>query len=305
MLDGQNLSGQLSDWSVRELLQIMQVTNKTGSLVIEGDRRGRIHFSDGAVTAADLTGKRQTYLAEDRNSIADVVYVLSSFEKGSFAMGPAEGPESGGWSVEEVLADVDDLSELESSVAESGLIEASGVRIIEDRTESIELSPEDWHVLASLVQPFTFTHLESRFGRGGAVRALHTIHRLGVAEAITSEDESSFLDTLAQGMTGDSNEPTWLEAQKGSEGDGDAEIPPVGEPAVAVGAADEVEDETATVDESQAEELETDDGGGEEETVRPRRQPVAVQGLAADASTTLTDGVYDEIRRLRSRAAEK
>jgi hypothetical protein len=29
-----------------------------------------------------------------------------------------------------------------------------------------------------------------------------------------------------------------------------------------------------------------------------------VRGVAAPASTTLTDGVYDEIRRLRSKVAE-
>jgi len=35
-----HLSGQLSDWSINDLLQIMQVTKKTGSLDIEGQRRG-------------------------------------------------------------------------------------------------------------------------------------------------------------------------------------------------------------------------------------------------------------------------
>jgi hypothetical protein len=32
---------------------------------------------------------------------------------------------------------------------------------------------------------------------------------------------------------------------------------------------------------------------------------VEVKGVSAPASTTLTDGVYDEIRRLRSRVADK
>ena len=56
-LEGQmHLSGQLTDWSINDLLQIMQVTQKTGSLDIDGERRGRVHFRDGSVTGAELSG---------------------------------------------------------------------------------------------------------------------------------------------------------------------------------------------------------------------------------------------------------
>ncbi|MFZ0015680.1 MAG: DUF4388 domain-containing protein [Acidimicrobiia bacterium] len=291
-LDGQNLSGQLSDWSINDLLQIMQVTKKTGSLEIEGERRGRIHFRDGEVTGADLTGSRQTYVAEDRSSVADVLYVLSSLDKGSFAVGSAEVPDGDSWSVEEVLADVESLAELEASVAESGLIEAAGIRLTGEVEEAITLDRDDWQVIVGLVQPFTFAHLESRFGRGGAVRVLHTLHRLEVAEPITSEDESQFLDRLAEGISSDSSEPTWLEAQKGNHEKDEESVPVV--------ALEAVEDEGDTPDE---EPIAVEDEP--EERVSPKREPIAVRGVSADASTTLTDGVYDEIRRLRSKASEK
>jgi hypothetical protein len=306
-LDGQNLSGQLSDWTVYELLQIMQVTKKTGSLTIEGDRRGRIHFREGSVTGADLTGTRQTYVAEDRGTIADVLYVLSSLTKGSFAMGANDAPEGDGWPVDEILADVASLAELESQVEESGLIDATGVRVAESLEDAIELEPEDWQVIASLVQPFTFAHLESRFGRGGAVRALHTLHRLGVAEAVKSEDESQFLDKLAEGISAESSEPTWLESKSTEEllpsvsDVTEEDLVPVVE---AKHAAAEVEPVGAHEESHDAEDL---DGVEVDEEIHvvTKREPVAVRGVAADASTTLTDGVYDEIRRLRSKAAEK
>jgi hypothetical protein len=306
-LDGQNLSGQLSDWTVNELLQIMQVTKKTGSLTIEGDRRGRIHFREGSVTGADLTGTRQTYVAEDRGTIADVLYVLSSLTKGSFAMGANDAPEGDGWPVDEILADVASLAELESQVEESGLIDATGVRVAESLEDAIELEPEDWQVIASLVQPFTFAHLESRFGRGGAVRALHTLHRLGVAEAVKSEDESQFLDKLAEGISAESSEPTWLESKSTEEllpsvsDVTEEDLVPVVE---AKHAAAEVEPVGAHEESHDAEDL---DGVEVDEEIHlvTKREPVAVRGVAADASTTLTDGVYDEIRRLRSKAAEK
>jgi len=286
----------------------MQVTKKTGSLTIEGDRRGRIHFREGAVTGADLTGSRQTYIAEDRGAIADVLYVLASIDKGSFAMGGNDSPEGEGWAVDEILADVASLAELEAAVEESGLIQATGVRVTDSIEEPIELQPEDWQVIAGLVQPFSFAHLESRFGRGGAVRALHTLHRLEVAVAIKSEDESQFLDKLAEGISSESSEPTWLEAKSSKPED----LLPI--------VQDADEEDLVPVVESKPAPAEFEPVAGDEipeaedlDEVEPiedaprvgKREPVAVRGVSADASTTLTDGVYDEIRRLRSKAAEK
>jgi len=82
-----HLSGQLSDWSINDLLQIMQVTKKTGSLDIEGERRGRVHFREGRVTGAELTGFDGAHTGSDRAGVADILYVLSSVAEGSFSVG--------------------------------------------------------------------------------------------------------------------------------------------------------------------------------------------------------------------------
>jgi Domain of unknown function (DUF4388) len=277
-LNSQNLSGQLSDWSINDLLQIMQVTKKTGSLEIDGAQRGRIHFKDGAVTGADLSGTRGAYVAEDRGSIADVLYVLSSLDAGTFAMTSTEPAGGESWSVEDVLADVAAISELEAAVAGSGLTEAAGIRLSDTLAEPITLGPEDWQAMVNLVQPFTFKQLESRFGRGGAVRVLYTLQRLGVVEPITSEDESEFLDRLAEGIHAETGQSSSTETDEDDAGDkGKHEDEPIVE---------------VVVEEP-------------EPGQKPKREPVGVRGVSADASTTLTDGVYDEIRRLRSKAAEK
>jgi hypothetical protein len=105
-LEGQNLSGQIADWSINDLLQIMQVTKKTGSLDIEGERRGRIHFVDGAVTGAELSGDKGIYRGTDRGSIADILYVLSTLETGTFGVGAADGPDGDGLAVEDVMGEV-------------------------------------------------------------------------------------------------------------------------------------------------------------------------------------------------------
>lgn len=287
-----HLSGQLSDWSINDLLQIMQVTKKTGSLDIEAERRGRIHFKEGTVTGAELAGGNGRYLGDDRSGIADVLYVLSSLEEGTFAVGAADGPDGDGWSVEDVLADVEALRDLEGDVVDAGLFEANGLRLIESVEEALTIEPEDWASVVALVRPFAFADLEERLGRGGAVRILHTLHRLGVAEAVQTddaqdgehegsraEDESGWLDRLADDIVPPSDEPTWVEETQ-EEGDGTVLN----------------DDETA--------EVTVEEVGPTDSELSPVKAHTDVRGVSAPASTTLTDGVYDEIRRLRSKVAD-
>lgn len=261
-MEGQmHLSGQLSDWSIHDLLSIMQVTKKTGSLDIDGDRRGRIHFRSGAVTGAELSGSKGSYVGSDRGAIADILYVLSGLHKGSFSVGGADGPETSGWSIEDVLEDVESLRALEGEVIDAGLFEAAGIRLNPSINGTLSIDPKDWAVLVSLVQPFSFSYLESKMGRGGAVRVFHTLHRLGVVSTIHTEDEESeWLDQIADEVSTEvPAQPVWIEVE------------------AKVHAEDEV---LVSV-------------------------PEGAVGVSAPASTTLTDGVYDEIRRLRSKVSDR
>lgn len=321
-MEGQNLSGQLSDWSINDLLQIMQVTKKTGSLDIEGERRGRIHFVDGAVTGAELSGEKGIYEGTDRASVADILYVLSTLETGSFGVGPADGPDGDGFAVEDVMGEVSALRSLEGEVIDAGLFEAAGVKLVSEIDESITMEPQDWQMLVSLVQPFTFDYLESRVGRGGAVRIFHTLHRLGVAEAVSGDDESEWLDQLAGGLSRRTSDAIWLEEAPRETEDAprettedersnakhvapDEDIPVVAASDDSMPETESEEDTTGSDDDLEHE----DDTAEEEVSVTPGRivaetAHVEVRGVSAHASTTLTDGVYDEIRRLRSKASD-
>lgn len=281
-----HLSGQLSDWSMNDLLQIMQVTKKTGSLDIEGDRRGRVHFREGRVTGAELTGIDGAHTGSDRAGVADILYVLASVAEGSFSVGAADGPDTKGWTVEDVLQDVEALQTLESEVAESGLFEANGVKLTHEVAESVTLDRGDWLALVNLVPTFSFGALEARYGRGTAVRMFHTLSRLGLLETVAvPEEEADWLNRLAEGVAPG---VTWN------------------------GHADGVE--TATEDPVAEESSETE-SLEEIEVLEPEPVSVAIveksrvqtelKGVSAPASTTLTDGVYDEIRRLRSRVGDK
>ncbi|REK15952.1 MAG: DUF4388 domain-containing protein [Actinobacteria bacterium] len=299
-----NLSGQLADWTMDDLLQIMHVTKKTGSLDIVGTRKGRVHFRDGKVTAAELHSSRGVYAGTDPAIIADVVFVLGSMSEGTFTMGAADGPDVDGIDIELVSTKVGELRELESTVADEGLIGTGEVVLTPTIPEDITITPDDWASIASLVQPFTFQGLEDRLGRGAAIRMVHAFHRLGIAEAKeegkeevvdhgpgeVSEEESSWLDRLADEVSS-TDSTKWLD-----EAVADVAEVPEDEPAAVAVKAEAKADAKADVRGEAAEEA------AEDEDLEGK--PFKSRGISAPASTTLTQGVYDDIRRLRSKVNE-
>lgn len=283
-----HLSGQLSDWSMNDLLQIMQVTKKTGSLDIEGERRGRVHFREGRLTGAELSGVDGAHTGSDRDGLADILYVLASVAEGTFSVGAADGPDAKGWTVEEVLHDVEALQTLESEVADSGLFEANGVKLVHEIADVVTIEAAEWQTFANLVPTFSFGALEAKYGRGTAVRMFHTLNRLGLVEIVAvPEEEAAWLDRLAEGVA------------TGSSWNGHSD------------AAETVIEELETTQPEDSSETESvDEPSTEPEPIAiapvatPRAQ-AELKGVSAPASTTLTDGVYDEIRRLRSRVGDK
>lgn len=271
-----NLSGQLGDWSVDDLIQIVQVTKKTGSLDISGNRKGRIHFSDGLLTGAELHSPQGVYAGADLDTIADVVFVLGSMETGTFAMGSPEGPDTPGHESEVIAASVDELRKLEIEIAESGVLDTGEINFVDTVESKVTLDPSSWHYLARLIPPHTVDDLEERFGRGSAIRMIHSLNSIGVLaapaeDAIDETTDETTLDTAAEGDDVEA-ESGWLEELAGE---------------VSTASHDDVAVEIGITDSV------------------PKPVPAgAVRGLAADASTVLTGGVYDEIRRLRSKVNE-
>jgi hypothetical protein len=131
--------------------------------------------------------------------------------------------------------------------------------------------------------------VEAKFGRGTAVRMFHTLNRMGLAETVaTPEEEAEWLDRLAEGVASNG---AWNGASIETEA-----APTETEPEV----IDEVIEPEA-VEESE----DTDPEPVPVAASKPSRAHVELKGVSAPASTTLTDGVYDEIRRLRSRVGDK
>jgi hypothetical protein len=110
-----------------------------------------------------------------------------------------------------------------------------------------------------------------------------------MAEAVAAEDgESNWLDRLAEDVAPGTSVPAWLEGT------------PDPEPA-----ATELVVEPAPAPETESEPEPALVSKASEARANSAKVAVEVKGVSAPASTTLTDGVYDEIRRLRSRVADK
>lgn len=292
-----------------DLLQIVQVTKKTGSLDIVGVHKGRVHFREGNITGAELHSSKGVYAGTDTSIIADVVFVLGSMEKGAFAMGRSDGPDVDGVPIEAITGAISELRALEAIVADKGLIDAGDVKLKSNIESDLTISPDDWAAIASLVQPFTFMSLADRLGRGAAIRMVHAFHRLDLAEPVESgegkavvepvsgeisEEESNWLDRLADEVSS-TDSTKWLEDAVAEMTAGSDEAP-VTAPAKAAAAPASSDEEDPEADDSEPEVV-----------IAPEElkdRSAGARGISAPASTTLTTGVYDDIRRLRSKVSE-
>lgn len=306
-----NLSGTLSDWTVADLLNVMKVTGKTASLHIHGKRDGVVHFSNGRVAGATLDGNPvPTGEVESRAVASETLFVLSALQEGNFEVGAFEGTDVEGWDVDSLLSDMEQLNGLETDLTEAGMGEAI-LMLRDEIKEPITIQVEDWWAIASLVSVLSFGQLEEVFGRGRAIRLLHTLWRMDLIETIEEEipqvDEDEPAAEEAVPMVMD-EEPTSLELLELSE-------PPESETEPVVPSEAELESEpeesVATIeptnerdDESWLDEI----AAAAEATTTPEQNGLAearhIQGVSAPASTVLTGAVLDEMRRLRVRPSE-
>lgn len=295
-----NLSGTLSDWTVSDLLNVMKVTGKTASLHIKGERTGTVHFCEGKVVGAVLDGQAVSPRDFESRAVAsDTLFVLNALEDGLFEVGPFEGPEADGWDAEDLVADMQQLSDLEADL-ESADVRDSFVMLRDEIDQPVTVQVEDWWALASLVSVLSFHQLEDVFGRGRAIRLLHALWRLGLIEKV----EGPIEDELHPDLEGDRSEPEpiVLETSPPAVDLSRLDEPVEDEPAASTGIeADRSDDAWLDQIASAAAGLPLDAPPEDEDSHLKNR---TVLGVSAPASTVLTGSVLDEMRRLRSRSTE-
>lgn len=276
-----NLSGTLSDWTVSDLLNVMKVTEKTASVHIKARSSGRIHFSQGKVVGAELDGRHVE--GDSRAAAADSMLVLWGQDEGTFEVVAFEGAAEEGWDVEGVMADVEQLRGLEEELTEAELHQ-SYIMLRDEISGPVTVQPSEWWALASLVSVLSFTQLESVFGRGRAIRLLHTLWRLELIEAVDPPTE--LLEQAPEAAA----EPALIDFEDD-------------DPVVEVDTTEEFESPAPeSDDESWLDEIAAAAEGDAEPASQPTAAEVrALMGVSAPASTVLTGSVLDEMRRLRVR----
>jgi hypothetical protein len=270
------LSGNLSNWSVADLLQMMRVTGKTAALRIEGTRAGVIHFNEGKLAGATLAGQRPPAdLDQHRRSTIDALFVLTGPTEGSFFVASPEfDPNSPSWEVTEIMAEVEHLRLIEGEIRALGVEENSPLVLTADVPSPVTLHAEDWATLVSLVPAFSLASLERTMGRTRAFQVVNTL----LSRGLTVKDTSFEVDLAPL--------PVAVAAK------------PVEEFPVLEWLGDHpVEGEVdLSTDISTA-------AKAEEPVAADPPEPDAkrhLKGVHASAETTLVSGVLDDMRRLRT-----
>lgn len=186
------LTGNLSDWSVGDLLQMLHITKKTASLHIDGrDRSGVVYFDEGSVVNAHVSlggGPKQN----PRDEVVEAVYVLELLEEGSFEIKNEVPPRMiEPLAVSEALELAGQHLAAERLLDETGLLAARGLRLAPTIEEPIILSEQVWNAISVSIPAFTFPELEERLGRAAAVSTVEQFRDLGILEAVLEDMEPS------------------------------------------------------------------------------------------------------------------
>lgn len=185
------MSGQLGEWNVADLLQILRITEKTASLTVEnGRRRGTLHFREGRIVGADLpTGGTR---AGAFQQAVECVYVFRTMKSGTFSITHDAVPDSDeSFEVRDVIEAAEHLNAEEDELVETGLLTARALRLASTIESPLTITPDEWTSLVAVVGRFTFPELEAKIGRSAAIAVLSVFRRLGVLEAAFADIESS------------------------------------------------------------------------------------------------------------------
>lgn len=276
------LTGRLSDWSVADLLQIMQVTGKTAALRIEAeDRSGTVFFRDGRVVDAALSPS--THGASPWDRAIETTYVLRLLSDGSFSVGTEDpqDPDELGFETREVLETTSELVAREAGLRERGVLDGALVALKPVVGHAVGISAEDWPTLRDLIGEPNLAALEERLGRVRALAALELLDRMGVTGS-TSAD----LDQPE--VTGHEVSPEIPPETRGEMPESQLDEEPDGPLPINVIRLTELEQGPTAVPELPADRSMVGDEAG------PSRKEM--RALISPADTTLVPGVLDDLR---------
>jgi hypothetical protein len=173
------LNGRLDDWTVEDLLQIMRITHKTGTLEITGEQRASVHFQEGAIGGIELGGV-PSLSDQDRsvavNVMAERLRTLLPLRTGDFEITDLVRENLNVVEVPHLLEAVQRLLDLERSALGDDVAENTALKL-RLRLDPITLEPDTWLAVVDLVGTFSLERMVSRMGRSDAVQLLALLRR--------------------------------------------------------------------------------------------------------------------------------
>lgn len=182
------MSGQLGEWTVDDLLQIVRITQKTTTVAITGHERSGVlyfrggHLVDGQVQPdGPVDGDMGTRLV-------DCVYLLCTVSEGAFEFGTHPVPQDGDmFDVKDILEAVADDLARDRRLRELGVVDGARI-VVSGDTVPATMDTKLWEFLASMIPPFSLWELEQRLGRRAAVARVTDLHEAGILEVVEQAD---------------------------------------------------------------------------------------------------------------------
>ncbi len=279
------LTGQLADWSVEQLLQIMRITEKTGSMEIETVGADVVlYFVGGALVDASMRGRVAS--GDPQIRVVEAVAAVLDAPDGTFDIGNEVSVNSGEpLPVPDLLSAVGIWRAAEEELAATGVLDAAAIRLVHELQQPVVVESDAWLAVAEFAGVLTFTELEIRLGRIGAIEVIRTLRELGVLEMSSGDKAGIWPSDVA-----------WEEEPVDADTPDDSDAPPAlggdDQSAPSPTASDEAEPPASDGSEDKATAAHDAD---EEEPVRHERRR-EMRSVITPAETTLVPGVLSDIR---------
>ncbi len=218
------LNGQLDDWTVEDLLQIMRITGKTGSLNIVSSPSASIHFSEGRVCGIDIKDVEDlsdTDPAVAANVMAERLRMILPLRTGRFHIGGLARHSGNSMDVPDLLEAVSKLIALERAALGDDITEETPLKL-RLRLDPVTLEPDTWLAIVDLVGTFSLERLMGRVGRSEAIQLLALLRSEDLFEP-TDEPLPRFSELPAPGRVSVESPPR--SDEKSETGSGPTPLP--------------------------------------------------------------------------------
>lgn len=189
------LEGNLRDFPLPEIIQLLGLQRKTGKLEISrNDEKGDIYFRKGKIIFSDLKSLRYTVdpLSDHEIKIANLIYLMLEWDNGNFRFLTGILPSEEGTPVDldpdnlilEGLRRLEELQKIKEHIP--SLDEVFQISLKVDETINRILSPAEWKVLAHLNGKRTIKMIaeKARIDEIETGKIIYEFCKLGIIEKV-------------------------------------------------------------------------------------------------------------------------